>query len=178
MAALAFADEGTKARRPDSLPEHERERQVRSASLGLAIQGTTSEGSPKPGSIPSAQPATRTELSQPSMPRHEPVELARLRPEGEEPTPRSKPGLKFIDANIREIHDRWVIFCFENASGRANLRLPRDIVPQDILAYGQPVRITLGHEGGVRYPQIQRRASKLTDSVYEDAELGEWLNSP
>jgi hypothetical protein len=90
--------------------------------------------------------------------------------------PLLRAGRKSIDANVGDILDMWVIFHCTGPSGRTSIRLPRDIVPEEVLAYGQPVKITLDSDSGVRFPHIERRIPN-TMLDREDPEIDEWFRS-
>ena len=77
-----------------------------------------------------------------------------------------------IDTNIGFIDDQWVEFHFTDPYGRTTIRLPRNIVPKEILAYGQAVRITLTSEG----IQIEKRNPILQRDDF-DIIIDKWLDS-
>ena len=91
-----------------------------------------------------------------------------------------RPGQKFVDASVGEMLDDRVTFYCRTANGRLSIQLPRDIVPPQLLIYGQPVRITLGSRNGVRHPVIEARyvAPPPAEDEDEDSEFETWLRSP
>jgi hypothetical protein len=85
-------------------------------------------------------------------------------------------GAKSVDASVGEVIDRVVVFYCKTSSGRVSIRLPKEIVPVDVLSYGQSVRISLALDGGFRYPKIEKRVPVSIQDSEEEAELDAWVN--
>jgi hypothetical protein len=82
-----------------------------------------------------------------------------------------------VDGVIAEVGDQTVLINLSLPGGTfASIRLPPVLIPDNILEYGTPVKVTLDTSGGVRRPIVEKRTI-APRPLERSAEIDDWLQS-
>jgi len=94
-------------------------------------------------------------------------------PQGQLPLAR---GQQFVDAEVAAVlRDGVLLNCIHNGR-EVKIQLPTSLVPENLRKFGEPVRITLHREQGVRMPSVEAREVAARRDDF-DADFRAWLNS-
>jgi hypothetical protein len=85
-------------------------------------------------------------------------------------------GQQFVDAEVAAVlRDGVLLNCIHNGR-EVKIQLPTALVPENLRKFGEPVRITLHREHGVRIPFVEAREVPAGRDAF-DADFRAWLDS-
>jgi len=85
-------------------------------------------------------------------------------------------GAKSVSAVVAAVTRETVVLDCLLASGHFEIKLPLSLIPETLRAFGQPVTVSLGRDGGYRAPLVEARTIEPVPSDPEVDELKDWLS--
>jgi hypothetical protein len=86
-------------------------------------------------------------------------------------------GAKTVEGVIGDLLEETVVVHCRLPTGMLDIRLPKTVVPSELLRYGAPVSVSLRSERGARYPVIEPRERNALDALEGEAEIDDWIKS-